>query len=296
MQRLRQRNIEARYMREYYLFSELSEERIRFFQNRLAQSKITNLNRDFYPIGYYYDMVLWSTFFKYNLKGLFGAINAKKIYISLIFFCLLLLIPAWIRSVRRGIPCWGVLACVGTTGFAEMTFQIITLLSFQVLYGFVYYKLGVILTSFMFGLILGGWWITKRIEIGQADYNLFIKTQAAIFIYPLILPLLFWAFSVTKGRFSLFLGTNVIFPFLPVIPGVIGGIQFPLANSLYIKKINVGVGSSAGLTYGIDLFGSCLGAILTSILLIPIIGIPMTCLLVAGLNLVGLILLLKTKL
>ena len=52
--------------------------------------------------------------------------------------------------------------------------------------------------------------------------------------------------------------------------------------------------SSGGLTYGLDIFGACIGAILTSVFLIPIIGIPMACVLVAGLNLVGLILLLFT--
>jgi spermidine synthase len=295
IKRLKQRSIQARYIREYYLFSELSRERIEFFSDQLARSKKVDLNRDFHPIGYYYDMVLWSTFFKYNLKRLFEIITAKKIYVGWVVLCLILFIPACAKPILRRVPNWGVLACVGTTGFAEITFQIITLLAFQVLYGYVYYKLGLILTSFMIGLILGGWLVTKRIEQDRADYNLFIKTQVAIFIYPLILPLLFWGFSLMQDSLSFFLGANIVFPFLPIIAGLIGGFQFPLANSLYIKRLGAGIASSVGLTYGIDLFGACLGAILTSVFLIPIIGIPMTCFLVAGLNLVGLALLWKTR-
>jgi len=293
MQRLKERNIQARYMREYYLFSELSQERIDFFNERLAREEVTTINTDFRPIAYYYDMVLWNTFFKYNLKGLFKAINPKKIYIAAVLIYLFLLIPIWLRALRRRSSNWAVLVCMGTTGFAEITFQIITLLSFQVLYGYVYYKLGIILTSYMIGLILGGFLITKRLREKRGDYNLFIKTQVAIFIYPLILPVLFWVFSSLKGEFSFSLGSNIIFPFLPIIPGLIGGFQFPLANSLYIESKSAKVGYSAGLTYGIDLFGSCLGAVLVSIFLIPIIGIPMSCFLIAGLNLVGLILLLR---
>ncbi|MBU2541758.1 MAG: fused MFS/spermidine synthase [Candidatus Omnitrophica bacterium] len=300
IERLKKRSIQARYVREYYLFSEFSQERIDSFKKMLAQSKAGAINTDFKPIAYYYNLVLWNTYFKYNLKKLFKFISPKKIYIATAFIYVLLLWPIWFRIKGRRFANWGVLTCMGTTGFAEITFQIITLLSFQVLYGYVYYKLGIILTSYMIGLIFGSWCITKRLEkqdyeisfkIKTENYKLFSKTQIAIFIYPLMLPLLFWLFLNLKGRFSFWLGSNIIFPLLPLIPGFIGGFQFPLANSLNLEANALGVSRSAGLTYGIDLFGSCLGAILTSIFLIPMLGIPLTCLLVAGLNLAGLILL-----
>lgn len=303
MENLRQRNIEAQYMREYYLFSELSEGRIDAFQRRLAHAQTKavesgdrrhyELNSDFRPIAYYYDMVLWSTYFKYNLKKLFKAINAKRIYIGVLVLYLFLLAPVLIKAIRRRVPNLAVLTCVGTTGFAEMAFQVITLISFQVMYGYVYHKLGLILTSYMIGLIFGSWWITKSMKNIKEDYNLFVKTQGMVFLYPLILPVLFWIFSNLKGSFSFWLGSNVIFPYLPVIPGLIGGFQFPLANKLYLKSIKVGPGRSGGLTYGIDILGACLGAVVVTVFLIPVIGIYSSCLLVAGLNLVGLILLLR---
>ena len=306
MERLKQRNIETKYMREYYLYSELSKERIDSFQKRLTQSEgealgsrmkpsLYYVNRDFRPIAYYYDLVLWNTYFSYNLKKLFKNINSKSIYVSFIFLYLFLLLPIWSGRIRRKIPNWGVLTCVATTGFSEMAFQIVTLLSFQVMYGYVYYKLGLILTSYMIGLIFGSRWITKSLKGIKNDYNLFIKTQGAIFIYPLILPMLFWIFSTLKGKCSFWLGSNAVFPFLPIIAGMIGGFQFPLANRLYIKTVRVEPGQSAGLTYGIDLFGSCLGAILIPAFLIPVIGIYTSCFLVAGLNLIGLMLLLWSR-
>jgi spermidine synthase len=302
IERLKKRNIEARYMSEYYLYSELSEGRIDAFERRLTKTEAPGvdrqpyaLNRDFHPIAYYYDMVLWTTYFKYNLRRLFKAIDSKKIYAGFAFIYLALLVPIWVKYIKRKIPNWAVLTCVGTTGFAEMAFQIITLLSFQVLYGYVYYKLGLILTSYMIGLIFGGLVVTKSLSRIKDDYNLFIKTQYMIFIYPLILPILFWVFSGLRGNFSFWLGSNVIFPCLPVIPGLIGGFQFPLANKLYLKTINTGPSRSAGLTYGIDIFGACLGAIFVTVFLVPIIGIYASCFLVAGLNLVGLVLLLGCK-
>lgn len=304
IERLKERNIEALYMREYYLFSELSKERIDAFQARMAQPESADsgiggrhygLNRDFRPVVYYYDMVLWSTYFKYNLVKLFKAVDAKKIYISAIFLYGVLLIPILVKGIKRKFPNWAVLVCVGATGFAEMAFQVVTLLSFQVMYGYVYYKLGIILTSYMLGLIFGGWWVTRSMNRIKESYGLFIKTQWMIFIYPLILPALFWVFSGLKGEFSFWLGSNIVFPFLPIIPGLIGGFQFPLANKLYLETINTGPGRSAGLIYGIDLFGACLGAILVAIFLVPLVGIYMSCFIVAGLNLACLILLLASR-
>ncbi len=293
--RLNERGIEAKYMREYYLYSELSQERINFFQDRLKQSRFTGINRDFQPLAYYYDMVLWSSFFKYSLKNVFKSATPRKIYIVSLLLFIFLFIPSGLRKTRRKSSNWPVLLCVVTTGFAEIAFQIVTLLSFQVLYGYVYYKLGIILTSFMIGLILGGVWATRIIDRGKGDYKLFIKTQWLIFAYPLMLPVLFWVFLNLKGEVGFWLGSNLIFAFLPVIPGLIGGFQFPLANKLYLEGNNFAVGRSASLIYGLDLFGACLGAILVTIFLLPIIGIPMTCFLVAGLNIVALLVLYKGR-
>ena len=293
--RLNKRSIKAKYMREYYLYSELSQERIDFFEDRLKQSRFAAINRDFQPIAYYYDMVLWSSFFKYSLKKVFKTVSPGKIYIVSVLLFIFLFIPVGFRKIRRKFPNWPVLLCVTTTGFAEIAFQIITLLAFQVLYGYVYYKLGIILTSFMIGLIFGGFWITKIIDRGGGDYKLFIKTQVLIFIYPLILPVLFWFFLNLKGKVGFWLGSNLIFAFLPVIPGLIGGFQFPLANKLFLKDNNFALGRSASLIYGLDLFGSCLGAVLVTIFLLPIIGIPMTCLLVAGLNIIALLVLYRGR-
>jgi predicted membrane-bound spermidine synthase len=45
------------------------------------------------------------------------------------------------------------------------------------------------------------------------------------------------------------------------------------------------VSATAGLTYGADLSGSCLGALAAGTFLIPVAGIPATCRIVAMINL-----------
>lgn len=292
MERLKERKIQADYMREYYLFSELSKERINFFRQRLSQVRDSTVNTDLRPVAYFYDLVLWNTYFRVGLKNFFKLVTSKRIYLFVGILYTILLLPIFIKRIKRRFPNWGVLTCVGTTGFAEITFQIITLISFQVIYGYVYYKLGLILSSYMLGLIIGGFWISKLIEQKKADRRLFIKTQFAITIYPLLLPLVLWLFLVSQGKTGFWLGSNLVFPVLPIIPGLIGGFQFPLANKLYLEEKVVDLSKSAGVTYGLDLLGSCAGAVMVSVFMLPIIGIVGTCFLVAGLNLVGLRLLL----
>lgn len=292
MERLNERKVKAKYVREYYLASELSEERIAYLEGKLQPLPKIMLNYDFRPISYYYDMVLWSTQFRFTLGKILKKISPKGIYLTaLIIYCLILL-PIWLRKASDEVRPVAVLTAVATTGFAEITFQVLTLLSFQIIYGYVYYKLSIILTSFMIGLIFGGWWATKIIEKGRGNFLNFIQAQICICIYPLILPLIFLGFSGSSGKFSTYLGSNIILPFLPIIAGFIGGFQFPLANKLYLQS-REGLVRAAGLTYGVDLLGSCLGALLVSVFLLPILGIPVVCFLVALLNLASLVLLLR---
>jgi len=292
MERLNERKVKAKYVREYYLASELSDERIDYLEGKLLPLPKVMLNYDFRPISYYYDMVLWSTHFKFSLARIFKKISPKVIYIAAILIYCAILLPIWLRKSRDEVRPVAVLTAVATTGFAEITFQVLTLLSFQIIYGYVYYKLSIILTSFMIGLIFGGWWASKIIEKGQGNFMNFIQAQIYICIYPLILPFIFLGFAGSSGKFSTYLGSNIILPFLPIIAGFIGGFQFPLANKLYLQSRG-GLVRAAGLTYGVDLFSSCLGALLVSVFLLPILGIPAVCLMVALLNLVSLVLLLR---
>ncbi|MBI5144444.1 MAG: hypothetical protein HZA30_05200 [Candidatus Omnitrophica bacterium] len=82
--------------------------------------------------------------------------------------------------------------------------------------------------------------------------------------------------------------------FLPIIAGTIGGFQFPLANEIYLDKNNE-IGRVSGLSYGIDLLGSCIGALLVGAFLIPVLGIPKTCLMVSIMNFMVLVVLILSK-
>ena len=63
--------------------------------------------------------------------------------------------------------------------------------------------------------------------------------------------------------------------------GAMGGFQFPIASRVFFREARRGVG---GL-YALDLAGSCVGALLFSAYLIPVVGFVRTALVAAAINL-----------
>ncbi len=285
--RLKERGVETKYIREYYLPYRMTEERIAYLQQRIAEEKGARINRDFYPISYYYDMILWSTHFQTKERQIFTYffnLNFRLVLLTLVGFGIVM----FCLSLKfKNLP---ILLAVGTTGSAEIVFEVLTMLAFQILYGYIYYKLGVILTAFMLGLTFGAIFIVNRMKRVDLKLTDFAKIQLAVCVYPLILFSVFTLLYHTgPSKFSV----EIIFPLLTFIAGFVGGMQFPLANKLYLQRVKK-VGHTAGITYGIDLFGSCVGALFAAAILIPILGIPDTCFIVAMLNGISLALIILT--
>ncbi len=277
LKRLQKRSIMTQFFREYYFFSEFSHFRFQDMDTQLKVKVKASINRDFYPISYFYNTILFSTQFKYNFKGFLKKLNFTNIFFVFFILYIIFLFPIYTRVQAYT---YRLIAVIASTGFAEISFQIITLLSFQIFYGSVFWKMSLIFTSFMSGLIFGSLWITKLMERKLPEYNWLVSTQIAILLYPLLLlvPLIY--------NFG-----ELIFLFLPFIPGFIGGIQFPLICGLYWRKKKNASGEIGGVFYGFDLMGSFIGSIVLSLIVIPVLGIIPAILMVFLLNLGGLLLL-----
>lgn len=291
IKRLEQRGIKTIYVRDYYLFSKLSDERIDYLYRAINQAGGVRKNMDFYPVSYFYDMVLWSTYFSFQLSKFFMFFTRKVLLCGTFFFFALLFIVFLTRRRTKNFRREATLLALGTTGLSEISFEILIVLAFQIIYGYLYYKIGIIITSFMFGLYLGSLYITRKLTTISRPYKTYTIVQVFVFIYPLILLLAFKVFASSPfGGVSRGLGAN-IFAVLPFIAGFVGGIQYPLANKICFGSSGA-IGKTAGITYAVDLLGSFVGALLLSSFFVPLVGISTTCILLAGLNLVSLALLL----
>ncbi|MEA1927606.1 MAG: hypothetical protein U9N73_05320, partial [Candidatus Auribacterota bacterium] len=291
-ERIRERRLDLKYVRGYYLADRMRRSRIDDLRRMIETAPRVRLNLDFYPICYFYDMIFWSSYFSGETGGWFTRMLTASLVMRWWWFLLpigavLIFLPVFRRRRKRSRGAW-VLWPVMTSGFSEIVFQVVVLLSFQILYGYVYYKLGIILTLFMVGLVLGGGMITIILPRVRDEHRLLLLIQIAICLYPLLLPVVFYVLSASPGGMMNWLGENIIFPVLPVVAGFIGGFQLPLAGSIYLRK-HKKMGLVSGLIYGFDLLGACLGAIVISALVLPILGVAATCYAVVFLNLTGLI-------
>jgi len=284
--RLQSRHLETQYVREYFIPFRMMPDRMAQVRELLRPLPTTPVNRDFEPIAYYFDVVLWSTQFKLGYSRWFRAaahisfppiINGTLV--TLLFVVVVLAyFPTRETRTRASAAC-----CVAATGCTMMTLQIFVLLAFQSVYGYVYHQLAILIAMFMAGIALGSWLGIRR--TGANDKSPFGVIAAIQFLLAVSVPaLMFLAGSlsqISSGTATL-LAAQFLFPALAGLGGMLGGYQFPLATEIYLRDGN---SKGLGALYAIDLLGGCVGALLLSSYLIPVFGFWKTAWLIAAVNL-----------
>ncbi|MBE9491238.1 MAG: fused MFS/spermidine synthase [Bacteroidetes bacterium] len=258
------KNIDNIYVNEYYLDDELT--RLRAGKIMESLDPDTRLNTDFKPLAYYEQILYWLSHFKINIW----------------LFLVLLLVPVIFVFIKSNAINIGLFA----SGFTGSSVTFILLISFQVIYGYVYQMIGIIITLFMAGLALGSLVFPRLISPGIKKYYTF---QFIIGVFAIILSLL----MISMSRLSMWMiMVNIIFNLLSLISGILIGFQY--AQATILQRENVA--RIASSTYSIDLLGSAIGALAAAIFLIPLTGIINTCFFIGIINiLAGLIVLIKTK-
>ncbi len=269
-ERFEARGIATRWVTPQYLDFLLTGDRFQAVQTELAAAGDVRLNRDLAPVCYFYDLALWASRFGSGLRGTFETTSLLRLGWLLIPLALLLAF-SWRR--RRTI---GPLI-VGGTGFAGMTLQVSLLLAFQALHGYVYHQVGLLVTAFMAGLALGAG-VARGRGRGASAKGL-LGVQGGVLVFALALAVLLPLGLPAPG---------LSFPLLAGVAGALTGAVFPLAAALSAGEDRAG--GVAGLLYGADLTGGCLGALLASAVLVPVLGVVQTCLAVALVGGAGLLL------
>jgi len=288
---LQERNLKTRYVREYFIPFRMMPDRMEQVREQLRPLTSTPVNRDFEPIAYYFDVVLWSTQFKSGYSRWFRAaahvaftsVIDAVLVTTLLAAILLAFVPARERRARSAAGC-----CMAATGFTLMTLQIFLLLAFQSVYGYVYHQLTILIAMCMAGIAFGSWLGIRRIRSSESPpYRTIANAQ---FLLALSGPALILAVSVMSkisGMAVTWLAAQFVFPALAALCGMLGGYQFPIATEIYLYDYNDDRSgrSRLGALYAIDLLGGCAGALLLSSYLIPVFGFWKTAWLSAAVNL-----------
>jgi spermidine synthase len=165
---------------------------------------------------------------------------------------------------------------VFASGFAASALEVVLLLGFQILCGSVYRQVGVIVTMFMAGLAVGAFAATRYRPVG----NRMPLAGLAVGIALLAAGLPAGLKSLEHAPVPI---VQAAIAGLTLVLASMVGMEFPLATRTSFGDV---VGTASKL-YTADFIGACLGALLASTLLIPILGVMTTCLLAAGLNAVS---------
>jgi spermidine synthase len=283
--RIRQRSLELRFVRDYYLLFNLSQDRLDYFQGILEATGGTRINRDLTPSCYFYDIIHWSAQYTPRLKKIF--LFFERIELKWFILIGAILTAFFFVFVRRR-PQEKVLrpvllyACF-VTGYSEMTLSVLLILVFQILYGYVYYKIAILITAYMIGLILGSWHITHFLESLRRPLRILIAIQGGLALYAIVLlaTIILFHSAPPLSRISSIVEKG--FPLLTLLAGYLGGLHFPLVNNMYLSR-GKEVGKVASLVYGMDLVGSSAGALLAGVILLPVLGIPDTLYLITAFN------------
>ena len=230
------------------------------------------INSDFKPIGYFYTLMFWEELTREDRRfSLQQLLHVESWWIlSIVGLPLLAMLGLRItarRAGRRSDTYFALLFTVFTTGLATMALQVALLFSFQSIYGFVYEIVGLITAMFMSGLALGAFF-THRYVAHKAN----IKTLAAVQLMMALLAVLIAVMLPQAAAAASPVIVFVLFSTLTFGAGMINGIDFPLAAACYMV-LSRRAERSAGTVYGVELCGACLGAILASALVAPVLGI-----------------------
>jgi len=276
----------TKYISEEYLRYRLDRERMKYFNDRLGAGGgiERGINSDFKPVSYYHNIALWVSSFNIGAKNISNWLLRKVNGINVFIITLLLILSLWLSGKNRAKR-----ACfvpVITTGFVGISIQIIIIFLFQVFYGYVYLKIGMITAAYMVGLFIGSKVMNVK-EFPDAPKWLG-RMQFSMSIYALILPAIFTALSRMNTDVTIFVISQVLFPLLTMLAGFFTGSVFSLSNMTYISKDKkVPELMEAGTIYALDLIGASAGAFVSGVFFIPLLGINQTCLVLGAVLLVN---------
>ncbi|NQT23948.1 hypothetical protein HQ585_01195 [candidate division KSB1 bacterium] len=286
--RIKERKLETRYIQPYYLAYDLSQDRVNFLKERIETVKKPEINRDLKPVGFYFDTILWATYFSNPMKQVYIKLHtANPVWFFMCVGCCITILFYWIRTRHRAIS-----FSILTVGFSEISLEFILILMFQIHFGHVYPQLAWIVAFYMGGLSLGAW-MKQKLKSEEDAYPLFIKLQLGMLLFPVLLIGFFMWIAIWPILPALKTLATLLFLTAAFGAGWIGGAQFVLAarfqtsTDKYAEKV-------AGSLYGLDLLGSAAGALITSAILVPLAGIIESLICLSALNIISLLLLIVT--
>jgi len=282
-QRINQDNIKANILVPAYLDYRLDRRHLEWFTHS-SLGATRKINRDFMPFAVFQMLVLWNKQFSPAFAHILEALGNLDLQVVLVLICAITFILFLILYYKHNLIKLSITYSIATTGFFGMLINLILIFSFQIVYGYIYHIIGILISIFMAGIALGSIFMTHNTRNIKNSLSLFVKLEAAIVLFSYLAALIITRFL----RYTNF--SALTFMALFFISGLLMGLEFPLAIKMYLKDKNQ-VGFTSGLLYFSDLIGGWLAGIVGAVVFLPILGLFNTCMVIIFLKLSSLLLL-----
>ena len=239
--RLEEKSITTEYI-QYYYHGNVTQDRISQIRNSLDKEEY--INTDFEP-----------RLLNIAFKEWFSKYGSSPNTFLIVLACILIIYIILMRKEEY---------ILFSSGFASMTAEMLVIYCFQIVYGYLYLKIGVLITAFLFGLLPGA---VVGSTLTRKKHSELIVSE--IFIIGLLICFFIWVGFIKSDLHQVwFICYSILFSFCC-------GFQFPVVTGIIGEKISPAAGCIAA-----DLAGAAAGTLLAGSLLIPLAGIQATLIIV----------------
>jgi len=188
----------------------------------------------------------------------------------------------------------GMLVVAGITGAASFIYEIAWIRMLSMVLGAATHSFELMLSAFILGLALGGWWIRKRIDrlasapgfLGKVQIAMGCFALASLALYGQCFEVMSWLLSAlqrTGSGYFLFLASSHALALAIMLPTTFcAGMTLPLITYILLQR---GIGEqSIGTVYAANTLGAIIGVLFAVHVGLPRLGMENTMLAGAGLD------------
>ena len=293
--RISERNLQLTYIREGILQDALSPLRLDYLKSIMEGITGISVNKDFSPICYFHNLSMWANQWHAGLQNILNFLanlRLRWLWTALVIAGAIIVAFFWTGRCKFRTAVAG---SIFISGAIEMVLQVVFLLSFQIIAGFVYRQLALIIAFFMTGLTLGAGWMSRQKHFQMEIHHtrrLFIRVQALVCMLPFGLMLFFQLIHGDIQHFLAPVAMGWLFSGLSLITGILGGVHFALAV-MVMAGTGVALEKIGGGFYALDLAGAAVGVLIAALFILPIYGIMNTLVFLSTLSVISLLTLLR---
>jgi spermidine synthase len=238
--------------------------RVSDFRERLFKNQSKQINRDFRPISYIYDFLVWHKV----VSGSQSWVNRLFTFpfstlLSTTLCCMALFL--FLRKISTsGNPDWTIPTVTFLVGFTLMAMNFILILAFQTLFGYIYSWISAAIATFMTGMAAASGFVNGKMSRWNTQRALRYGLLLLLMMLVLLLPMV----SLIHRFYS-----TILYAVLMFIVGAVGGAVFPLLCGWHRERCG---SSDLGGIYAADVIGGGAAAFVLSAFMIPVYGYELT--------------------